>query len=105
LDTVSNAGVPVCLWRVSLQCQLTHWCGLLSQILLDDDAVAHHQLTTEEIREYCADVKVLGKPALKYDLHVVLLFSLVCDMILCRRGLVCYHISDRMSAAESFCDY
>jgi len=46
------------------------WSGLWSQIVLDEDTVARHQLTTEEIREYCADVKVLGKPALKYDLHI-----------------------------------
>ena len=38
--------------------------------MLDDNVVARHRLTTEEIREYCTDVKVLGKPALKYDLRI-----------------------------------
>jgi len=38
------------------------------QIVLDSEEIAHHQLTTDEVREYCADVKVLGKSALKYVL-------------------------------------
>jgi len=58
--------------RVGIRCQLASWRCLSSQIVLDDDTVARHQLTTEEIREYCADVKVLGKQALKYDLKCCL---------------------------------
>lgn len=37
--------------------------------MLDAEEIASHQLTTEEVREYCADVKVLGKSALKYVLN------------------------------------
>jgi len=59
----------------------------LSQIVLDGDKIAHHQLTTDEIREYCADVKVLGKAALKYDLNIAV-FDLMHDI-----GSVCKHES------------
>jgi AdoMet-dependent rRNA methyltransferase SPB1 len=44
-----------------------HWQLLANctQIVFDDKSIADHPLTTDEIREYCTDIKVLGKPALK----------------------------------------
>ena len=48
--------------------------------MLDVDEIARHQLTTEEIREYCSDMKVLGKPALKYDHHTAL-FTAAFDLL------------------------
>ena len=61
---------------------------LLSQIVLDGDKIAHHQLTTDEIREYCADVKVLGKAALKYDLNVA-----VFDLMQCMTLGICANVN------------
>lgn len=36
------------------------------QIVFDDEDIENHKLTTEDIKEFCRDIKVLGKAALKY---------------------------------------
>lgn len=51
---------------------------LLPQIILDNSDVANHAETTDEIRELCSDIKVLGKPALKYV--AVYNFIYFCDL-------------------------
>lgn len=38
---------------------------LLIQIVFDDEKYAKHVMTTEEIKEACKDVKVLGKSDIK----------------------------------------
>lgn len=36
------------------------------QISLDDEELAHHPATTEDIRVCCQDIKVLGRKELRY---------------------------------------
>ena len=40
-------------------------CLFLIQIVFDDEKYGKHVLTTEDIKEACKDVKVLGKSDIK----------------------------------------
>lgn len=41
------------------------YCLNLLQIVIDDEDIRDHKLTTNEIKECCKDIKVLGKAELR----------------------------------------